>query len=303
MKKPCFKSLMIEPTNICNLHCPVCPTSNKGLKRPKGFMNFQQFKAIIDQVKNFLEYINLWNYGEPFLAPDIIRMIHYTGENNILVNIHTNGSVLSRKMMDQFKKNYRINISFSIDGLTQETYSCYRVGGSLEKVLGNLSYLIGLKKKYNLFNLQIIWQFLIMKTNEHEVNKVFETAKKIGVDKLMLKTIGVNKEHPKYDNFMPKNKKYQREREERDKNINFSECFFVNPGIPTILLNGNVVPCCVDWAGQNFMGNIFEENLLDIWNNQKYRKFRKDYKNGQNVFCNSKCQWDKNLIYVKKFNF
>jgi len=294
-----FKSLMIEPTNICNLHCPVCPVGAGIDKREKGFMEFHQFKKIIDENRNFLECINLWNYGEPFLAPDIMKMINYTGENNITVTVHTNGTVLNKKILDKFKKNYKLRISFSIDGLTQKTYSYYRVGGNLKNVLNNLSYLANLKKKFNLFNLLIIWQFLVMKTNEHEIDKVFEAAKRIGVDRLRLKTIGINKEHSRYNDFVPKNENYRRRIKKENKNIDFSGCLFINPGMPTILLNGDVVPCCYDYFGEH----VFKKNLLDIWDSQEYRKFREDYKNGQNVFCNNRCNWNKKLIYIKEFNF
>jgi len=141
---------MVEPTNICNYHCPVCLTGGNYDKRDKGNMSFGQFKKVIGPVKNSLESINLWGFGEPFLAPEIMKILEYLGENDIFVNIHTNGSVLTKKIMNQFQKNYRVMITFSIDGLTQKSYSHYRRGGNLRKVMGNLSYLTNLKKKYHL---------------------------------------------------------------------------------------------------------------------------------------------------------
>ena len=297
-----FKSLMIEPTNICNLHCPVCPTGNGYYgDKPKGSMSFKQFKNIISAAKDFLGHVNLWGFGEPFLAPDIMQMIDYAGENNILVNVHTNGNVLNKKIINQFKKNYRLNITFSIDGITQKSYSYYRKGGNLKKVLSNLSYLINLKKKYNLFNLQIIWQFLIMRTNEHEISDVYKLAKETKVDQLRLKTIGINKKHLQYNDFIPKDKNYQRE---RNKDVNLQECFFINPGMPTISWNGDVMPCCHDYSKKYFMGNVFKKNLLNIWHSRRYKKFRDDYKKGVNNFCNTKCKFTKDSkIYVKEINF
>lgn len=302
MAEKYFKSLMIEPTNLCNLHCPICPTGNGYYdNKSKGSMSFKQFKSIIDSVKDFLEHVNLWGFGEPFLATDIMEMIDYAGSNDILINIHTNGNVLNKKMMNQFKKNYRLNITFSIDGMTQKSYSYYRKGGNLKKVLSNLSYLVNLKEKYNLSNLQIIWQFLIMRTNEHEISDIYKLAKETKIDQLRLKTIGINKKYPRYNNFIPRNKEYQRQGR---KYINLKECFFINPGMPTISWNGDVVPCCHDYSKKYFIGNVFKENLLDIWNSKKYKKFRDDYKKGINNFCNTKCKFAKDSkIYIKEINF
>jgi len=298
MPKKHFKYLMIEPTNVCNLRCPVCPRGNSFYENNQGFMSFQNFKKIVRPVKDLIENVNLWGFGEPFLAPDIMRMIDYAGENNIFVTIHTNANALNKKIMDRFRKNYRARISFSIDGLTQKTYGYYRRGGNPKKVLDNLSYLVGIKKKYNLYRTEIVWQFLINNRNEREVPYVKEAAKKIGVDRLRLKTINASK---KYKEFIPKNEKYQREKDDK---IKAKKCGFIDPGIPTVLWNGDVVVCCQDYKKDNIMGNVFKENLSDIWDSDRYQKFRKDYKEGINDFCNTKCKFTKkSKIYLKEFNF
>jgi len=292
-----FKGLMIEPTNICNLRCPICITGNGLNGAPKGTMKFSHFKVIIDQVKNFLENILLWGWGEPFLAPDIMKMIDYADKNDILTTIHTNGTVLNKKMMGQFKKNYRLNISFSIDGITQKSYAYYRKGGNLKKVFKNLSYLVNLKEKYNLFNLRIIWQFLIMKTNEHAILKAQKLAESIGVDKFLLKTIGIAKTHHRYDDFIPANKKLRRERRGEKKQTN-QNCSFIKPGRPVVSWQGDIYPCCQDFWGEYKMGNAFEDKLLDIWNSKKYADFRENYIKGVNALCNNQCHLDKKNIYI-----
>ena len=298
MPKKHFKYLMIEPTNVCNLRCPVCPRGNSFYENNQGFMSFQNFKKIVRPVKDLIENVNLWGFGEPFLAPDIMRMIDYAGENNIFVTIHTNANALNKKIMDRFRKNYHVKISFSIDGLTQKTYGYYRRGGNLKRVLDNLSYLVEIKKKYNLYRTEIVWQFLINRKNEHEVPGVKEAAKKIGVDRLRLKTIGASK---KYKEFIPINKKYQREKDDK---IKVKKCNFIDPGIPTVLWNGDVVACCQDYFRSHVMGNALEENLLNIWNNDKYRKFRENYFKGTSEMCNKQCKMKaQSRIYVNEKNF
>lgn len=300
MKQKYFKSLMIEPTNICNLHCPICPTGNGYFdNKTKGAMSLKQFKNIVGLTKDFLSDVNLWGFGEPFLAPDIMPMINYLGKNDILINIHTNANVLTKKIMEQFRNNYRVNITFSIDGLTQKTYEYYRVGGNLKKALDNLFYLVSLKKKYNLFNLRINWQFLVMKINEHEILSVQKLAKEKGVDILRLKTISVSKSDSRYNDFIPKNINYRRVKK-RNKKISY--CNFIDPGAPNITWDGEVVPCCIDYRREYVMGNAFGENILDIWNSKKYKKFRDDHKKGINKKCNEECSFNKFRVYAKEID-
>ena len=58
--------LMFEPTNLCNLKCPLCPTGNNSLKATKGYLEFENYKKVIDQIGKYLLNLTLWNFGEPF---------------------------------------------------------------------------------------------------------------------------------------------------------------------------------------------------------------------------------------------
>jgi len=292
---------MIEPTNLCNFKCPACPTGS-GLekKEPKRSMNLEEFKVIVDPVKNFIKRVRLWGFGEPFLAPDFPRMIKYLSKNNILISVHTNGSVLNKKIIDSFKENPKLRISFSIDGLTQKTYGHYRKSGNLKKVLANLEYLVDLKSKYDLNNLELIWQFLVNRENEQEVSKVRKLAKEIGIDKLRIKTINIKKEHPRYIDFISKKRKYRRIRK---RIVGSKDCGFIDPGMPVIYCNGSVTPCCAYPLKRYSMGNVFEESLMSIWDSAKYKKFRQDNLKGVNRVCNKNCRFFKtSKVYVEKID-
>jgi len=296
-----MRQIMLEPTNICNLRCPVCLTGGGYDKRPKANMTLNRFKKVVKPVEGLLETASLWGFGEPFLAPDIMKMINYLGNRDKFINIHTNGNTLTKKTLDQFKSNYKIHLTFSIDGITQKSYVHYRRGGSLKKALDNLSYLINLKNKHNLFNIVTTWQFLVTGVNEHEIEKAKEIAKKRGVDQLRFKTISVGRNHSLYQSLTPLKKKHQRK---RNRVVAKEDCVFLFPGIPNILVNGDVVPCCHDYSHDYKMGNAFKESLIDIWNNQKYKKFRKDYKKGINQLCNEKCKFTKkSKIYLEEIRF
>ena len=296
-----MRQIMLEPTNVCNLRCPVCSTGGNYDKRPKANMNISQFKKIVNPIKDSLKVVNLWGFGEPFLAPDMPKMLDYLGRNDSLVHIHTNSTILDQKILNQIKKNHRLIITFSIDGITQKSYQTYRRGGNLKKAMNNMSRITNLKEKNNLFNLGTIWQFLVTRANENEMDKAREIARDLGVDRLRFKTIGIKKEHALYHRLIPRKKSHHRQRKE---DLTDRDCSFLFPGNPNILVNGDVVPCCHDYSHDYKMGNAFKESLIDIWNNQKYKKFRKDYKNGTNQLCNKKCKFTKkSKIYLEEIRF
>lgn len=140
-----------------------------------------------------------------------------------------------------------------------------------------------------------------MRPNEHEIDKVEDMAKKIGVDRLRVKTISVNERSSFYHDLIPLNKKYHRKRK---KIVNKDDCVFLSLGIPNVLWNGDVIPCCMDYFYNYIMGNAIEESIIDIWNNQEYKKFRNDYKKGTNLLCNEKCRFTKkSKIYIKDIKF
>ncbi len=68
--------LLIEPTNYCNIRCTLCPVT-EGLNRPRGHMNLNIFKKLIDDVGEYVFLILLWDWGEPFLNHQVYEMIHY----------------------------------------------------------------------------------------------------------------------------------------------------------------------------------------------------------------------------------
>jgi len=267
---PLPQGLEIEPTNLCDLKCPLCPAGNGKIEKwgiPRGMMTLEQFKGIVDQTKKIIKYIVLWGLGEPTLVPDLDKMISYASKNKILVitSIHANNLKHNENIRLIKAKPYKI--IFAIDGLCQQTYKIYRRGGNYKKAYNNLVDCIKIKKKIGQKYPLIYWQFLLMNHNEHEVPGLIERSKEIGVDGLMLKkyTSGVEKfapQDPKYNRNEPKEKKY--------------ECKFLKER-PMIFFNGDVSVCSHDFKMKYIVGNIFKEKFVDLWNNNRFTKFRQNY--------------------------
>ncbi len=266
--------IMIEPTNICNLKCPMCPSGNGSLKREKGFMNFDTFKMIIDQTYKKSMMLLLWNQGEPFLNKDIFKMTKYASQKGLYVILSTNAS-LDLNPKDVVNSGIDTLI-FSLDGITQKTYEQYRVGGNLSKVFANLKDIIAEKEKQNSKLPLIEWQFIVFRHNENEIETVKKVAKSLKVDFLKLKTAQIyTKEDVKY---LPK---YPRYRRYKMLNGNFEIKFKLKNRCrriwtqPVINQDGEMAVCCFDKDNTIKIGNIKEKRFSDLWNSENYNNFRK----------------------------
>ena len=277
-------TLMVEPTNICNLKCPLCPTGAGLIKRAKGFMKFNDFKKIINEMSNYVIHLRMWNWGEPLLNKDIFDMISYAKKKKIFVNLSTNSNFLTKEMANKLINSGLDELIISLDGASEETYNQYRKNGNFKEIINSIQFLVQEKKRLNKRYPYIKLQFIIMKHNEHEINKIKFLAKKIGVDELVFKTVGImdyfsNEDIKKY---LPQNKKYSRykiQKEGVESKVKVKNwCDFIWEEI-VINWDGSVVPCCFDMNNLFVFGNAFKNPIKEIWNNQKYTNFRKKISN------------------------
>ena len=269
-------TLSVEPTNRCNLSCPECPSGTGELTRPLGFMKFERFKKIIDEVKNETFYVQLFFQGEPFINKEIFSMINYARKNNVYISVSTNGLLINEKNVVEFLSAAPDKLIFSIDGLDEGTYQNYRVGGTFAKADKGLKILTDAKKRLKLKKPFIELQFIVMKQNEHQIEKVFEYGKEAGVDKVVLKTMQVNS-YESAEHFLPENKKYRRYILENG-NIRLkgkikNHCFALWR-TSVITWDGKVVPCCFDKDGEHEIAALNGKSFDQIWRSKDYRNFR-----------------------------
>lgn len=268
-------SLTTEPTNQCNLKCIECPTGNKLSIVSKGKMNFNNYKKVIDDVKNYIIYQMLYFQGEPFLNPDIFKMIKYSDDNKIYTSISTNGHFLSEENATKIIKSGLKRIIISVDGITQESYEKYRVGGKLHVVMKGIKTLVKVKKELKSKYPKVIVQFLVLSHNEEEIPEIKKLCKELSVNKLEIKSAQINQ--TKNFNLIPKTEKYSRYK-------NHGLKFYIKSKLPnkcfrlwsTIVItwNGFILPCCFDKHNNYKMGNIINLNTLKIWSSEDFNNFR-----------------------------
>lgn len=269
--------LTIEPTNTCNLRCPLCATGSGEMTRPNGQMSLLTFQQIMDKMGDDIFFLLLYHQGEPYINKHFLDFVQLAKAKNIYCTTSTNAHYFTEELIHRTIDSGLDSMIVSIDGVTQASYEQYRVKGNLNKVLDGLRRFVEIKKQRRSKIPLLALQFLVMKHNEHEIPEIKQLAKDIGVDRLLIKNIEV-RSLQEARQWLPVNDRYRRYNFDGEhyevKNSNKKSC--PRPWLSTLInWDGTVVPCCFDKNAGHPMGNIVEAADLDkIWNAETFRKFR-----------------------------
>jgi radical SAM protein with 4Fe4S-binding SPASM domain len=271
-------SISLEPTTACNLGCPECPSGLKKFTRNTGNLKPDFAKDILNELAPHTMYANFYFQGEPFINPHFLDMVKHAAKKGIYTSTSTNAHFLHPELAKKTVESGLDKLIISIDGVTQETYSSYRVDGKLEKVLEGTRNVLHWKKELNSKTPYVIFQFLVVKPNEHEIESAKKLADEMGVDEIRFKTAQVY-DYENGNSLIPTNEKYSRYRKLPNgkyviKNKLVNQCWRMWQGC-VITWDGLVVPCCFDKDATHKLGQIGETSFRNIWKGEKYRNFRK----------------------------
>jgi radical SAM protein with 4Fe4S-binding SPASM domain len=271
-------TVSIEPTTACNLGCPECPSGLKAFSRPTGKLSLETNRKLLKDIGKQLMYVNYYFQGEPFLHPDFLELVKDAKKENLYVATSTNAHFISANSAEEIVKSGIDRLIISIDGTTQKTYESYRVSGKLDKVIDATKELVKAKSKLKSQTPHLIFQFLVVKPNEHEIPTVFHLASELGVDEVRLKTAQLY-DYKNGHRLMPDNEKYSRYKRQKDGTYKlkyaiqnhcwrmWSSCVFT--------WDGKVVPCCFDKDATYPLGSATEVPFSNLWKADKYQSFRK----------------------------
>jgi len=249
--------LHLDPTNICNLRCPFCATGAGENPVPKGNLTFSDFKKIFDQLKDYLVITRLDGSGEPFLNPDIYRMVEYASDSGVLSAISTNFTTLGEEGLKRILDSGLDYLIIALDGATKEVYEEYRIGANFEKVIENIESIVRLKKEYGKKNPFIEIQFIIFKHNEHQIEDMKSLSERLDVDRLVIKE--------GRDSLL---------KTEKQKGSRGVHCYWLWYAL-NVSLMGEIKSCCLGGLVSPFsFGNILVKDITGEWNNDAVRELR-----------------------------
>lgn len=286
---PTFVS--VEPAAICQLRCPQCPVGqHAGRSTHDGAMmlSMDMLVRIVDEVKRYAHTMQFYFQGEPLLNRDLPQMIRYAHEAGLYTIVSTNAQALTPDLARELVQAGLNRIIVSIDGFTEETYSAYRVGGSLDKALAGLRAMHDAKFTQRGLSLLcksrtcIVLQVLRLRSNEHEWDWIRKHYRELGADRLEFKTAQFY-DYELGNELMPTDERYARYRKGADgryypknarkKSLFSQPCRRLWNGC-VITTSGEVLPCCYDKVGAHAYGNVREQGLKDIYQGEKARRFR-----------------------------
>ena len=263
IQKTQTKSIRLDASTNCQLKCPSCPTAQGTIKKHigGGFLRFEDFQKIINENPSIL-HVELSNWGEIFLNPDLPKILAYSYEKNVALTASNgvNLNTVKPKVLEYLVKYKVRHLNCSIDGASQATYSLYRRGGNFNQVIENIQTINYYKQIYNSDFPILSWQFVVFGHNEHEITKAKTLAKSLNMQ-LKFKS--------SWDkSFSPlKNESFIKEEKVTD-NVEESKKFCSQLWhIPQINWDGKILGCCVNYWGD--FGNAFDTKLENSLNNEK----------------------------------
>lgn len=260
-------ALWIEPTNVCNLRCVMCPNSLRKQDN-LGYMNMDMYKKIIDEAEDFITYIVLCISGEPLLHRNLPEMIEYAKNANIKTTISTNASLLTPQLSQRILEAGLDAIYFSFDGCSAEIYEKVRVGSNFNKTLNNIIEFLEIKKKLKKETV-VELQILIMNQDGKKDYERNITAFKEKFRDLPLNAIQT-RQPSTWGSILSSTDKY----DFKKLGTHYSPCSYLWCSMH-ILWNGNVVACTSDFFADHILGKFPNQSLKEIWNYEKYQQFRK----------------------------
>lgn len=289
-------SLTIDPCNLCNLKCELCPSGLRMPGRKQSIMRFDVFKKLIDECGPYLWDISLFNWGEPLLNKELFRMIEYAKAYRIEIAVSTNLNYFSEEICKKLIESGLDVLIVSLDGASQDSVQRYQKGSDFELVVSNMKRIVELKNELDSKLPLVQWRFLVNRFNEHEIEKAKTLARQLRIDKLEISPFRCNmadelflNNESQYQNvksWLPEDEElsmydYERKRKKTRKTICrllWSDSV-MNP-------DGSISPCCASWQERYDFGNIQSSSFREIWNNQEYRHARKINK-GENISAKS----------------
>jgi MoaA/NifB/PqqE/SkfB family radical SAM enzyme len=282
---------VIEPTLFCNLRCPACPTGLRLGLRPANAIDQHMYESLIDEIGDYLFEMQMFNWGEPLLHKQTPALIKYAKMKKIKVSLSSNLSMkLSDEYIDALVTSGLDELIVSLDGATQEVYEKYRRGGDISLVRDNMLRIQKAKKTLRSVAPAVVWQFLVFRHNQHELEFVQRNYREWGADQACIwggfTSVGTydrrfyddksgismleKSDMPQYDNslesspFQKPKGKYSSDR----------PCpwlygaFVLNP-------NGMVSPCCSIWDEKDDFAEYSPSiGFLDAWNSKRFVEAR-----------------------------
>ena len=264
------RQIWIENTNHCNASCVMCPRELQ--TRSKSIMSFDLYEKLIIEISKYphlVERVHMHNFGEPLLDKKLVERIKLAKDHGIKhVYFVTNASLLNSKNALNLIKSGLDEFKISFYGVNESTYNSTMKDLDFNITLNNVRNFFDLRKSLKATKPKVVLQLIPQSLNDDSLEKEWVNLFKEYLDD----EIGDRFNFYQLHNFGD-GRDYV---ETKNHNIRNTCKFPWNTMV--ILQDGSVTACCLDYDGQINLGNVNEQSIYDIWNGEKYKKIRADFK-------------------------
>lgn len=256
-----YSRVYVEITNICNRACTFCP----GTKREKRRMTLDEFSLILDKLSGVTEYIYLHVMGEPLTHPELISFIDLASSRGFKCSITTNGTLLGRRKEELLSSCvYKVNISIhSFEEGTKEEYLSY---------LGNCFDFADEASKRGILTVLRLW------------NRGYDGGRNLDTMSILRERFegeewreGANGFRVRHKLHLEWGDRFEWPDIECD---DLGEQVFCH-GLGDhfgILVDGRIIPCCLDREGVIELGNIYTDDVMDALSSPRADAMREGFK-------------------------
>ena len=276
--------LQVEPTNVCNLQCPVCHVVTDD--KPRGMLRFDDFTRLMDEVGDYLLFLHFWGWGEPFMNEDFFSMIRYARDRGIKIITSTNGHFFEKgDNIERLIDSGLEVLIMALDGVDRETYEKYRREGDFDKVVRGLKLFMKRREERGSLLPRLNLRMLVTRDNEDQVPAMRELARELGVDMLTLKTLCSFDDEERGSQLVPRNPEFRRFEYSADG----SPLRIDNPckklwNHPTVYRDGVVVPCDYHTGREINLGSAFgdgQRGFGPVWFGEEFSELRSQFVRGE----------------------
>jgi MoaA/NifB/PqqE/SkfB family radical SAM enzyme len=267
-------NIFLEASSGCNLRCPMCPTGAGRVSRPKGMLDPALARKLASEIRHQPAQVGLWLAGEPLLNPRLEEIVAVLAERGLNVTLHSNATLLTEERARGLIEAGLGAVTFSFDATTPETYAAMRPGADLQEVVANIRRFLRLRSTLGRVRPHVTVQTIhpYAGPETHPYGTQPETPPEV---RAWFEGLGVDA----FVSIVAHSWSGQMEDAALAAPNQTAGGWRIACRIPytdlTIAWNGDAVTCCGDLNGQVILGNLWRENLYDLWNNSRFQAFRR----------------------------
>lgn len=282
-------AMFIEASNGCNLRCPLCPTGAGTLTRQVQNMDLDAYRAVIEDVADEIFEVHFAFFGEPLRNPNLPAMVRAAAERGVTTRLMTNGTLMTRRRADALVDAGLDRVTISVDGLDQESYEVYRVGGLFERVLHSMRMLDEARQAMGRERPWIEAQVLALRHTEGLLDRARRDLLAWGADEVKIKAASLELVAvPAADarGYLPVDDSLRyydvgadgaptfRHRGMADE-IEVCPAMYLEPGV--IMSSGETAMCCRDPDGAHGYGSAFSGGFRSVWDGPRMVEARERF--------------------------